>query len=127
MGSAWRITPATFAAISASACSKSPMGRAPATSAKYWWPDTRLMFMAEGDGVRQTFSAAPAFPRWQLVAYGGPTWMAARGLSVGVAYELFAEDLQVRGLQRQALDAWAAFLPWAHFEIMLSGRAQWIG
>jgi hypothetical protein len=95
--------------------------------AKYWWANTRLMFVAEVDGVRQTFSAAPDSPRWQLVAYAGPIWMPVRGLSVGVAYELFAEDLRVRGLERHAVDAWAAFLPWAHFEIMFSARAQRIG
>ena len=95
--------------------------------AKYWWADARLMFLAEIDGVRQTFSAAPDSPRWQLVAYGGPIWMPVRGLSVGVAYELFAEDLRVSGLERHAIDAWAAFLPWAHFEIMFSARAQRIG
>jgi hypothetical protein len=95
--------------------------------AKYWWAESRLMWVAELDAVRQIFIAAPGPPRWQAVAYAGPIWMPVRGLSVGVAYELFAEDLRVRGLERHAVDAWAAFLPWAHFEIMLSARAQRIG
>jgi hypothetical protein len=92
---------------------------------KYWWEDTRLMFMGELDGVRQTFSGADG--RWQLVAYAGPIWMPLRGLSVGLAYQLFMEDLRVSGVDRHAADAWVSYLPWAHVEIMLSGRGQQIG
>jgi hypothetical protein len=95
--------------------------------AKYWWSAPRLMFVAELDGVRQTFTSAPGSGRWQLVAYAGPIWMPVRGLSLGVAYEHFAEDLRVRGVERHALDVWVAFLPWAHVEISLSARAQQIG
>jgi hypothetical protein len=93
---------------------------------KYWWEDARLMFMGEVDGVRQTFPA-PDSARWQLVAYAGPIWMPVRGLSVGLAYQLFMEDLRVRGVDRHAVDAWVSYLPWAHVEIMLSGRWQRIG
>jgi hypothetical protein len=94
---------------------------------KYWWESARLLFMGELDGVLQTFAGFPDSSRWQLVAYAGPVWMPVRGLSLGLAYGLFMEDLRVRGVDRHAVDAWASYLPWAHVEIMLSGRYQRIG
>ena len=94
---------------------------------KYWWEVARLMLMGEVDGVRQNFDAAPDASRWQLVAYAGPVWMPVRGLSVGLAYELFMEDLRIRGVDRHAGDVWVSYLPWSHVEILLSGRAQQVG
>ena len=65
--------------------------------------------------------------RNQLAAYVGPVLVPARGLYTGLAYEAFAEDLAVRGLLRQAADAWISFLPRAHWEVMVSARGQRIG
>jgi hypothetical protein len=51
----------------------------------------------------------------------------SRGIYAGLAYEAFAEDLAVRGLLRQAVDAYVSVLPHAHWEIEASGRGQRIG
>jgi hypothetical protein len=95
---------------------------------KLWLPGARLLLQAELDAVRQLFDAAGgAGDRWQLAAYAGPVLIPARGVYAGVAYQLFTEDAQVRGVARHSLDAWLSVLPRAHVEVMASGRAQRIG
>jgi hypothetical protein len=84
-----------------------------------------LLVMAEIDGVSQSFDAGPS--RWQLAGYAGPVWLPTRGLSVGAAYEIFDEDVAVSEVTRHAAGLWTSWLPWAHVEVMLSGRAQRIG
>jgi hypothetical protein len=93
--------------------------------AKLWLEGTRLLLQGEANGVREMFDGPG--DRWQLATYVGPVLMPATGLSVGVAYQAFAEDLQVRSVLRQGLDAWVSYLPIAHVEIMATGRAQRIG
>ena len=93
--------------------------------AKVWLEGAKLMLQGEAHGVHQTFAAGGN--RNQLAAYVGPVLVPARGLYAGVAYEAFAEDLRVRSVLRQALGAWVAVLPRAHWEVMLSSRAQRIG
>lgn len=94
---------------------------------KLWLSNANLLWMLEVDGTRESFTAAPGADRWQLTAYTGPVWLPIRGVYVGVAYELFDENLPVRGVERHALGAWVSYLPWAHVEVMLSARAQLIG
>ncbi len=93
---------------------------------KLWLDGARLLLQAEAHGVRQQFDAAPG-DRWQLAAYAGPVLVPARGLYAGVAYQVFTEDVEVRGVVRQALEAWLAVFPRAHVEVMASARAQRIG
>lgn len=93
--------------------------------AKLWLADATLLLHGELDGVRQVFDAGG--DRTQLAAYIGPVVVPARGVYIGAAYEAFAEDLAVRGVLRQAIGAWASVLPRAHWEVMLSSRAQRIG
>jgi hypothetical protein len=93
---------------------------------KLWLDTARLLLQAEVHGVRQQFEAG-AGDRWQLAAYAGPVLVPARGLYAGAGYQVFAEDLAVRGVTRQALDAWLAVFPRAHVEVMASARAQRIG
>jgi hypothetical protein len=40
---------------------------------------------------------------------------------------VFTEDAEVRGVVRQALEAWLAVFPRAHVEVMATARAQRIG
>ncbi|HWO23557.1 MAG TPA: hypothetical protein VNO30_32675 [Kofleriaceae bacterium] len=95
---------------------------------KLWIEGARLLLQAEVDGVRQMFAGgAGAGDRWQLAAYAGPVLVPARGLYAGAGYQVFAEDLQVRGVVRQSVDAWLAVFPIAHVEVMASARAQRIG
>lgn len=92
---------------------------------KLWLDGAKLLVQAEIDGVRQMIDGGG--DRWQLAAYVGPVVIPARGVYVGIAYESFAEDLQTRAVTRHAGNAWVSVLPLAHVEVMLSGRAQWIG
>jgi hypothetical protein len=93
---------------------------------KLWLDGPRLLLQAEVHGVRQTFDAG-AGDRWQLAAYAGPVYIPARGLYAGVAYQVFTEDVGVRGVTRHSADGWISVLPRAHVEVMVSGRAQRIG
>lgn len=92
---------------------------------KLWFEGAKLLVQAELDGVRQTFEAGG--DRYQLAAYAGPVLVPARGVYIGAAYEAFTEDLRVRSVLRQAINAWVSVLPRAHWEVMLSSRAQRIG
>jgi len=84
-----------------------------------------LIFQGEIDGVRELFDGPG--DRWQLAAYAGPVWIPSRGIYTGIAYQAFAEDLQVRSVTRHAADAWVSVIPRAHWEVMLSARGQRIG
>jgi hypothetical protein len=88
---------------------------------------SKLFLMAEADATWQSFRDVPGASRWQLAAYAGPVWNPTQGLYASIAYELFDEDLRVRDVERHAASMWVSLLPRAHFEIMLSGRAQVIG
>ena len=92
---------------------------------KLWLDGSKLLLQGEVHGVRQLFDGPG--DRWQLAAYAGPVLIPMQGLYVGAAYQVFAEDLQVRAVTRHAGDAWVSYLPYAHVELILSGRAQWIG
>lgn len=92
---------------------------------KLWLDGSSLLMQAELHAARQMFDGPG--DRWQLAAYAGPVWIPARGIYTGVAYQAFAEDLAVRSVLRQAVDAWLAYFPIAHLEIMASARAQRIG
>jgi hypothetical protein len=93
--------------------------------AKAWLEPAKLLLQAELDGVHQSFAAGGS--RNQLAAYVGPVVVPARGLYAGLAYEAFAEDLAVRSVLRQAIDAWISVMPRAHWELMLSVRGQRVG
>lgn len=95
---------------------------------KLWLAGPHLLWMMEVDGAYQRFRGPLlGASRYQLAAYAGPVWMPVDGLSAGAAYELFDEDLLTRGVERHAVGLWVSYLPWAHVEVMLSGRAQLIG
>ncbi|HSK03963.1 MAG TPA: hypothetical protein VK932_22070 [Kofleriaceae bacterium] len=93
---------------------------------KLWLEGARLLLQAEVHGVRQAFDTAGG-DRWQLAAYAGPVVVPARGLYAGAAYQVFTEDVEIRGVVRQAVEAWLAVLPRAHLEVMATARAQRIG
>lgn len=88
---------------------------------KLWIEGASLLFQAELDGIHESIG------RSQLAAYAGPTYVAAKGLYTGIAYQAFAEDLAVHSVLRQGVDAWTSYMPRAHFEIMANARAQRIG
>lgn len=89
---------------------------------KLWIDEAHLLFMGQGDFIRQQIKAAD-FGQNQFVSYLGATFFV-RGLMVGAAYERFQSDLSVRGTARNAYDLQVNFFPWAHFELFLFGRYQ---
>ena len=89
---------------------------------KLWVDRARLLFLGEGDLIRQQFPAA-ATGQNQFVSYTGVTYVV-RGLMAGVAYERFQSDLAVAGTGRNAYDGELNLFPWAHFEVVLFGRYQ---
>lgn len=92
---------------------------------KLWLEGATLLLQGEIDGVRQTFDAGGS--RYQLAAYAGPVVIPTKGLYTGIAYEAFAEDLEVHSVLRQAITAWVSLFPRAHWEVMFSARGQRIG
>jgi hypothetical protein len=92
---------------------------------KLWLEAAKLLVQAQTDVARELFDGPG--DRWQLAAYVGPVVIPARGIYVGLAYQAFAEDLGVHAVLRQGVDGWLSFLPIAHVEVMVSGRAQRIG
>ena len=93
-------------------------------AAKVWFEHLSTMWLTEIDGGWQHL---PGMGRAQAAAYLGPVWLPARGLAIGAAYEYYDEDLRAAGDTRQGADLWTSFMPYAHVELALSGRYQWIG
>lgn len=92
---------------------------------KRWLAPAKVLLQAEAHGVREIFDQGGA--RWQLAAHAGPVFVPARAVYAGLAYQLFAEDLEVHSVARHAGELWLSYLPLAHLEVMALGRAQWIG
>ena len=93
-------------------------------TAKLWREPESILWMVEVDGGRQWLAG---LTRPQVASYAGLVWLPVRGLAVGLAHELFDEDLGRGGDTRHAADLWTTFLPRAHLEVGLSTRYQWIG
>lgn len=93
---------------------------------KRWLAAPRLLWMAEVAGGWQLLRDAGE-GRPQVVAFAGPTWFPARGVNVGVAAELYAEDARVAASNRYAGSLSASFMPIAHVELLVTSRYQRIG
>ena len=89
---------------------------------KLWIEGARLLFLGEADFIRQQLTQAGVGQN-QFVSYLGVTYFI-RGFMLGGAYELYQEDLAVKGTRREALDLEVNVFPWAHFELNLLGRYQ---
>lgn len=94
---------------------------------KHWFESKKLLLMAEVNAGYQSFAESPDNSRLQLLGYIGPVWFPTDGVSASVAYEHFDEDLLTRYVERHAITSTISFLPRAHYEIFLMGRAERIG
>ncbi|MCP4447009.1 MAG: hypothetical protein GY811_16920, partial [Myxococcales bacterium] len=94
---------------------------------KHWFESKKLMLMAELNAGYQSFQGSPDNSRLQLLGYVGPVWFPMKGLSASLAYEHFDEDLLARYVERHAVTSTVSFLPAAHYEVILMGRAERIG
>jgi hypothetical protein len=91
---------------------------------KLWVEQAKLLFMGEGDVIRQRLVGA-SNSQIQFVSFLNATWFPIRGLMFGASYERYQEDLDVSTTARNAVDGELNFFPWAHFEVVLLGRYQW--
>jgi hypothetical protein len=94
---------------------------------KLWLEKAKVLFLGEGDLIRQEYAANPTFGQNQFVSYLGANVYPMRGLMASIAYERFQEDLHVAATGRNAYDVQVNFFPWAHCEIILLGRYQLTG
>ncbi len=94
---------------------------------KHWFESKKLMLMAELNAGYQSFQESPDNSRLQLLGYIGPVWFPTDGVSATLAYEHFDEDVLTRYVERHAITTSISFLPRAHYEIFLMGRAERIG
>ena len=92
---------------------------------KVWIEKGKALFLAEADLLRQVVSGGGG--ETGVVSYLGVDVFPKRGWMVGVADEIYSEDLAVKGTARNALDLEVNFFPWAHFELLALGRYQFTG
>ena len=81
-----------------------------------------LLFQAEVQGVHQKIDAGGS--NNQVVATAMATWIAAPGWMMDLALNYYDPNLQVKGLDRQALDLQGHWFVDSHFELIMSGRLQ---
>ena len=93
-------------------------------TAKTWIDRWNLMFQDQVDFIHQDIKDGTGASRNQVAAYVLMSWFAAPGWSYDVGVGHFNEDLHVQGLDRQAFDVNVHYVPWPHFEFILSTRIQ---
>jgi hypothetical protein len=94
---------------------------------KVWLEKAKLLFLGEADFIHQTFAAPASYAQNQFVSYSGVHLFPVRGLTAGIAYERFQENLAVSTTGRNAFDLEVNFFPWAHWEVVVLGRYQIVG
>jgi hypothetical protein len=89
---------------------------------KLWIEPARILFLGEGDFIRQQLTNA-SFGQNQFVGYIGMTYFM-KGIAATLAAERYQADLAVKGTGRFAGDFELQLFPYAHFELVLLGRYQ---
>lgn len=93
---------------------------------KAWVDQAKLLFMGEVDLQRRSFKTT-GFGENQLVAFLNLTAFPVKGLMAGFSLERYQEDLALASSTHNAVDLEVNLFPWAHCEVILLGRYQWIG
>jgi hypothetical protein len=95
---------------------------------KLWLDTPKILLLGEADYIRQQVKASqPDFGQNQFVSYLGATAIPIKGLMLGVAYERFQENLSVSKTGRNAVNGQINVFAWAHVELVLLARYQWVG
>lgn len=89
---------------------------------KLWVDAAKVLFLAEGDFIRQQLKAA-SFSQNQFAGYVGAT-LFVKGIMPGIAYERWQENLSVSTTARNAYNLQLNVFPWAHCELVLLGRYE---
>jgi hypothetical protein len=93
---------------------------------KLYFEGPRIQLLAECDLVFQHFKGLDA-DRWQYAGYLGAAWFPHKGFLVQLMTETYDEDLHIKGVARESLDASLGWFPIAHVEVSVWGRVQFIG
>jgi hypothetical protein len=93
---------------------------------KLWIDQAKLLFLGEGNFIRQQVSAV-SYGQNQFVSYLGVSAFPVRGLMPSVAYERFQENLSVAGTGRNSILGQVNFFPYAHCEVVLLFRYEMVG
>lgn len=90
--------------------------------AKYWIPGAKLLFLAELDGIGESFDQGDS--RLQMLGYLGASYFPVRGVMLGTALEFHDSDIAISDTERESVNFSVQVFPRAHFELHLQGRAQ---
>jgi hypothetical protein len=93
---------------------------------KYWLDGPRVLLLGELDLGYQDFTFGAA-GRPQLATWLGARYFPFQGLMVGAALERFDEDMTVKDVARDAAGVTVQYFPWAHWEVLLFGKAEFQG
>lgn len=94
--------------------------------AKTWIEPAKLMLMAEGDLIHNTFGG-DVTARQQAVAYLGATLLPIKGIWVSAYGEFSQTSLNVKDTATTAGTLQLNWFPCPHFELVLLGRQQMTG
>lgn len=90
---------------------------------KRWMPDAEVMFLAQLDLQRQSFSDDAGPTRYQLAGYLGASKFVKQGVMVGAALHRWQPDLRMRS-SRDAFEINVQYFPKAHVELHLLTRVS---
>jgi hypothetical protein len=92
-------------------------------TAKYWIDP--VLFQGEFQFIHQTFTAGGN--RNQTTSYLMGTWFFHDGFMLDVAIGQFDEDLHIKNIDVEGLDANVHWFATSHWEVLLTNRLQMIG
>ncbi|MDB4954973.1 MAG: hypothetical protein JWO36_2542 [Myxococcales bacterium] len=93
-------------------------------TAKYWIAPADLLLQLEGQVIHQSFAAGSS--RNQVVSYLMGSWFFHSGWMLDIGLSQFDQDLKVKEIDTEALDANVHWFATSHWELLLTNRIQTI-
>jgi hypothetical protein len=93
-------------------------------TAKYWIAPAEVLLEAEGQVIRQSFTAGTA--RTQVVSYLLASWFLHQGWMLDVGAGQYDEDLNVKDVELEGVDVNLHWFASSHWELMMTNRIQTI-
>ena len=93
-------------------------------TAKQWIEGANLMLQGQADLIHQDLNDGTGASRNQLASYVLASYFAMPGWSYDVGVGYYNEDMHVQHLDREAFDINLHYIPWPHFEFILSTRVE---
>lgn len=94
-------------------------------TSKYWLDGPGVLLQGELQVNRQDFDAGPV--RHQLVGYLLGSWFFKQGFWLDLGVGHYDEDLDVKDIDRDAVDTSVHWQPLSHLELLITTRLQMIG